>query len=325
MELRYHKLLGVAKTKFILIKNFKNKKKSFIPSQSPNSNPQEFTKERKYRTLSPEGKRVRNCRGPQPGMPEPLFFSMACISSSLADAPCPSLPTELSNRLSQDHGLELSYKPIQIQHQLGHLQHAHSHGGIIILTFPNKKMQAQAGGVMCLVSSRAQIQTPAWMATRPLPHPLSITAFLPSTSPLIILSQPRTFRTNTWTTNWCLPGVNPHIPQTSHTPSNCRFPSEPVLACYKWQMIQGEWLLGSQQGHLTQKCFLKHSAFWWLNFFFNFLSHEIKRCLLLGRKVMTNLDSILKGRDITLSTKFCLVKPMVFPVVIYGCESWTIK
>ena len=54
-------------------------------------------------------------------------------------------------------------------------------------------------------------------------------------------------------------------------------------------------------------------------------SHEIKRCLLLGRKVMTNLDSILKSRDITLSTKVCLVKAMVFPVVVYGCESWTIK
>ena len=54
-------------------------------------------------------------------------------------------------------------------------------------------------------------------------------------------------------------------------------------------------------------------------------SHEIKRCLLLGRKVMTNLDSILKSRDITLSTKIHLVKAMVFPVVIYGCESWTIK
>ena len=54
-------------------------------------------------------------------------------------------------------------------------------------------------------------------------------------------------------------------------------------------------------------------------------SHEIKRCLLLGRKVMTNLDSIFKSRDITLSTKVCLVKVMVFPVVIYGCESWTIK
>ena len=55
------------------------------------------------------------------------------------------------------------------------------------------------------------------------------------------------------------------------------------------------------------------------------LSHEIKRCLLLGRKVMTNLDSILTSRDITLSTKVCLVKAMVFPVVMYGCESWTIK
>ena len=54
-------------------------------------------------------------------------------------------------------------------------------------------------------------------------------------------------------------------------------------------------------------------------------SHEIKRCLLLGRKVMTNLDSIFKSRDITLPTKVCLVKAMVFPVVIYGCESWTIK
>ena len=54
-------------------------------------------------------------------------------------------------------------------------------------------------------------------------------------------------------------------------------------------------------------------------------SHEIKRRLLLGRKVKTNLDSILKSRDITLSTKVCLVKAMVFPVVMYGCESWTIK
>ena len=54
-------------------------------------------------------------------------------------------------------------------------------------------------------------------------------------------------------------------------------------------------------------------------------SHEIKRCLLLGRKAMTKLDSILKSRDITLLTKVCLVKAMVFPVVRYGCESWTIK
>ena len=54
-------------------------------------------------------------------------------------------------------------------------------------------------------------------------------------------------------------------------------------------------------------------------------SHEIKRHLFLGRKAMTNLDSILKSRDITLPTKVCLVKAMVFPVVLYGCESWTIK
>ena len=53
--------------------------------------------------------------------------------------------------------------------------------------------------------------------------------------------------------------------------------------------------------------------------------HEIKRCLLLGRKVMTNLDSILKSRDVTLLTKLYLVKAMVFPVVMYGCENWTIK
>ena len=57
---------------------------------------------------------------------------------------------------------------------------------------------------------------------------------------------------------------------------------------------------------------------WWLQ-------HEIKRCLLLGRKVMTNLDSIFKSRDITLPTKIRLVKAMVFPVVMYGCESWTVK
>ena len=55
------------------------------------------------------------------------------------------------------------------------------------------------------------------------------------------------------------------------------------------------------------------------------LSHEIKRCLLLGRKTITNLDSILKSRDITLLTKVHLVKAMVFPIVMYGCESWTVK
>ena len=54
-------------------------------------------------------------------------------------------------------------------------------------------------------------------------------------------------------------------------------------------------------------------------------SHEIKRCLLLGRKAKTNLDNVLKSRDITLPTKVCIVKVMVFPVVMYGCECWTIK
>ena len=54
-------------------------------------------------------------------------------------------------------------------------------------------------------------------------------------------------------------------------------------------------------------------------------SHEIKRCLFLGRKVITNLDNVLKSRDITLPTKVCLVKAMVFPVLMYGCESWTVK
>ena len=54
-------------------------------------------------------------------------------------------------------------------------------------------------------------------------------------------------------------------------------------------------------------------------------SHEIKRCLLLGRKAMANLDSILKSTDVTLPTKVCLVKAMIFPVVTYGCESWTVK
>ena len=54
-------------------------------------------------------------------------------------------------------------------------------------------------------------------------------------------------------------------------------------------------------------------------------SHEIKRCLLIGRKIMTNLDFILESKDITLTTKVCLVKTMVFPGVMYGCESWTVK
>ena len=54
-------------------------------------------------------------------------------------------------------------------------------------------------------------------------------------------------------------------------------------------------------------------------------SHEIKRCLLLGRKAMTNLDSVLKSGDITLPTRVCIIRAMIFPVVMYGCESWTIK
>ena len=62
---------------------------------------------------------------------------------------------------------------------------------------------------------------------------------------------------------------------------------------------------------------LQNHCRWWM--------HEIKRCLLLGRKAMTNLDSILESRDITFPTKVCLVKAMVFPVVMYGCESWTIQ
>ena len=63
----------------------------------------------------------------------------------------------------------------------------------------------------------------------------------------------------------------------------------------------------------------------WLKLEMWYPKHEIKRCLLLGRKVMTNLDSVLKSRDITLPTKVLLVEAMVFPVVMYGCESWTIK
>ena len=78
-----------------------------------------------------------------------------------------------------------------------------------------------------------------------------------------------------------------------------------------WQ-IDGETVTDFIFGGLQNHCI------WWLH-------HEIKRCLLLGRKAMTNLDSILKSRDITLPTKVCLVKAMVFPVVMYGCEIWTIN
>ena len=74
------------------------------------------------------------------------------------------------------------------------------------------------------------------------------------------------------------------------------------------QWIQSDFILGGSKITADGDC-----------------SHEIKRLLLLGRKVMTNLDSILKRRDITLPTKICLVKAMVFPMVMYGCENWTIK
>ena len=75
---------------------------------------------------------------------------------------------------------------------------------------------------------------------------------------------------------------------------------------------------------IVRDCF--HSIFWGSKITADGdCSHEIKRHLLLGRKAMTNVDSILKSRDITLSTKVCLIKAVVFPVVMYGCDSWTIK
>ena len=77
-----------------------------------------------------------------------------------------------------------------------------------------------------------------------------------------------------------------------------------------WPKVQGKWI----------KKYIW--LFWHL---LPYCSHDFKRCLLLGRKVMTNLDSIFKSRDITLPTKVRLVKAMVFPVVMYGCESWTVK
>ena len=84
--------------------------------------------------------------------------------------------------------------------------------------------------------------------------------------------------------------------------------SGPITSCQIDGETMGDFILGVSK--ITADCVC---------------SHEIKRCLLLGEKVMTNLDSILKSRDITLSTKVHLVKAMVFPVVMYGCESWTIK
>ena len=80
--------------------------------------------------------------------------------------------------------------------------------------------------------------------------------------------------------------------------------------------MANRWRNSGNSGRLYLSGLQNHCR-WWL--------HEIKRCLLLGRKAMTNLDSILKSWDITLPTKICLLKAMVFPVVMYGCENWTIK
>ena len=84
-----------------------------------------------------------------------------------------------------------------------------------------------------------------------------------------------------------------------------------------WTWLRNRW---GNSGNSVRIYFggLQNHCRWWL-------SHEIKRCLLLGRKVMTNLHSVFKSRDITLPTKVRLVKAMVFPAVMYGCESWTVK
>ena len=88
-------------------------------------------------------------------------------------------------------------------------------------------------------------------------------------------------------------------------------------------VIQSHHFMGNRWGNSGNSGWL---YCWGLQNHFRWCcSHEIKRCLLLERKVMTNLDSILKSRDITLSTKVCLVKAMIFPVVMYGCESWAVK
>ena len=87
--------------------------------------------------------------------------------------------------------------------------------------------------------------------------------------------------------------------------------SSPIIS---WQQVDGETMETVTDFFLSSKITADGDC-----------SHEIKRRLLLGRKAMTNLDSILKSRDVTLLTKVCLVKAVVFPVVMYGCESWTIK
>ena len=84
--------------------------------------------------------------------------------------------------------------------------------------------------------------------------------------------------------------------------------SNPLTLCQIEEETMDDFILGGSKFTADHDC-----------------SHEIKRCLLLGRKVMTNIDSILKSRDITLPTKVQIIKAMVFPIVMYGCESWTIR
>ena len=97
------------------------------------------------------------------------------------------------------------------------------------------------------------------------------------------------------------------------------------LNVQKMKIMSSDPIMGNRWGNSGNSGWLyflglQNYCRWWLQ-----CSHEIKKCLLLGRKVMTNLNSILKSRDITLPTKVCLVKAMVFPLVMYGCESWTIR
>ena len=107
------------------------------------------------------------------------------------------------------------------------------------------------------------------------------------------------------------------VAQSYPTPSNpmdCSLPGSSIHGIFQARVLEwvaiafSDFILGDSKITADGDC-----------------SHEIKRCLLLGRKAMTNLDSIFKSRDITLPTKVCLVKAMVLPVVMYGCESWTVK
>ena len=97
----------------------------------------------------------------------------------------------------------------------------------------------------------------------------------------------------------------------------------PPLEAVRPGALSGSW--GKGQRHQLQVKGISFFFMWEWEIFPSLNSSEIKRCLLLGRKAMTNLDSIFKSRDITLPIKVCVVKAMVFPVVMYGCESWTIK